>query len=419
MINEEKQQLQDSVVNGIIKYNNYILQWGTGAGKGYTATKAIGQLYKKDNTIKVLIAVAERAHITNWKDEFSKIYGEESKEILECITIVCYASLKKYVNTEWSVLVLDEAHHINTPIRINALKRIKAKCVIALSATLKRDTVNTLEILFGSFIKVKLSLQESIDKNILPEPKIILIPLLLDNRRISEIIEFKRGKSEYAIKVQCNLKDRWQYLRNKSSYPNLILNMYCTQLEKYNYINEQYEYYRNSYLRNPNNVRFKNQWLQWGNKRKRFLGELKTKYASNLCHVLKEKNKRFICFCSSINQAEELGKILKTKNNIIHSKKQKTQDIINKFNSKELNELYCVSMLVEGQNLNNIEAGVIVQLDGEERVFLQKFGRVMRADSPVQYIFYYKGTRDEEYLNKAIEGIDKKYIKVYETNNRQ
>ena len=43
----------------------------------------------------------------------------------------------------------------------------------------------------------------------------------------------------------------------------------------------------------------------------------------------------------------------------------------------------------------------------------------MRADSPVQYIFYYKGTRDEEYLNKAIEGIDKKYIKVYETNNRQ
>ena len=76
-------------------------------------------------------------------------------------------------------------------------------------------------------------------------------------------------------------------------------------------------------------------------------------------------------------------------------------------------------MLVEGQNLNNIEAGVIVQLDGEERVFLQKFGRVMRADSPVQYIFYYKGTRDEEYLNKSIEGIDKKYIKVYETNNRQ
>ena len=367
----------------------------------------------------MLIAVAERAHITNWKDEFIKIYGEESKEILECVTIVCYASLKKYVNTEWSVLILDEAHHINTPIRINALKRIKAKCVIALSATLKRDTVNTLEILFGSFIKVKLSLQESIDKNILPEPKIILIPLLLDNRRISEIIEFKRGKSEYAVKVQCNLKDRWQYLRNKSSYPNLILNMYCTQLEKYNYINEQYEYYRNSYLRNPNNVRFKNQWLQWGNKRKRFLGELKTKYASSLCYVLKEKNKRFICFCSSINQAEELGKILKTKNNIIHSKKQKTQDIINKFNSKELNELYCVSMLVEGQNLNNIEAGVIVQLDGEERVFLQKFGRVMRADSPVQYIFYYKGTRDEEYLNKAIEGIDKKYIKVYETNNRQ
>lgn len=418
MINEEKQKLQESVINSVLQYKNCILQWGTGAGKGYTTTKIIGQLYKRDNTIKVLIVVAEKAHITNWKDEFNKIYNQESKKILECVTIICYASLKKYINTEWSLLVLDEAHHINTPIRINALKQIKAKCVIALSATLKRDTINNLEIIFGSFNKIKLSLQESIDKNILPEPKIILIPLILDNRRISETIEFKRGKSEYAIKVNCNLQDRWRYLRNKNNYPNLILNMYCTQLEKYNYINEQYEYYRTSYLRNPNNIRLKNQWLQWGNKRKKFLGELKTKVASNLCSKLRETNKRFICFCSSINQAEELGKILKSKNNIIHSKKQKTQNIINKFNNLELNELYCVNMLVEGQNLNNIEAGIIVQLDGEERIFLQKFGRVMRADFPTQYIFYYKGTRDEEYLNKAIEGIDKKYIKVYETNNR-
>ena len=95
---------------------------------------------------------------------------------------------------------------------------------------------NNLEIIFGSFNKIKLSLQESIDKNILPEPKIVLIPLILDSRRISETIAFKRGKSEYAIKVNCNLQDRWKYLRNKNNYPNIILNMYCTQLEKYNYI---------------------------------------------------------------------------------------------------------------------------------------------------------------------------------------
>ena len=97
MINEEKQKLQESVINSVLQYKNCILQWGTGAGKGYTTTKIIGQLYKKDNTIKVLIVVAEKAHITNWKDEFNKIYNQESKKILECVTIICYASIKKYI----------------------------------------------------------------------------------------------------------------------------------------------------------------------------------------------------------------------------------------------------------------------------------------------------------------------------------
>jgi superfamily II DNA or RNA helicase len=68
-------------------------------------------------------------------------------------------------------------------------------------------------------------------------------------------------------------------------------------------------------------------------------------------------------------------------------------------------------MLQEGVNLTGIEAGVIIQLDGEERAFIQKFGRTLRADSPEQYIIYFKGTRDEEYLNNALESIDKNYIK--------
>ena len=68
-------------------------------------------------------------------------------------------------------------------------------------------------------------------------------------------------------------------------------------------------------------------------------------------------------------------------------------------------------MLQEGVNLTDIEVGVIIQLDGEERSFIQRFGRTLRSDSPVQYIIYYKGTRDEEYLNNALENIDKKYIK--------
>lgn len=69
-----------------------------------------------------------------------------------------------------------------------------------------------------------------------------------------------------------------------------------------------------------------------------------------------------------------------------------------------------MKIIVVKQNLVDIEAGVIIQLDNIERAFIQKFGRVLRADSPKQYIFYYKNTRDEEYLKNVYEEIDEDYI---------
>ena len=70
-------------------------------------------------------------------------------------------------------------------------------------------------------------------------------------------------------------------------------------------------------------------------------------------------------------------------------------------------------------NLRNIQVGVIVQLDGQKLRFIQKLGRSLRSDFPIQYIFYYRNTRDEEYLNNALEGINNEYIKEfkYEDNN--
>lgn len=36
--------------------------------------------------------------------------------------------------------------------------------------------------------------------------------------------------------------------------------------------------------------------------------------------------------------------------------------------------------------------------------------RALRASDPHQYIFYYKYTRDQEYLDKVLDGINKDYI---------
>jgi superfamily II DNA or RNA helicase len=76
-------------------------------------------------------------------------------------------------------------------------------------------------------------------------------------------------------------------------------------------------------------------------------------------------------------------------------------------------------MLQEGMNLKGIEVGIIIQLDGQKLRFIQRTGRVLRSDFPVQYILYFKNTRDEEYLVNALEGINEEYVKEfkYEDNH--
>lgn len=405
---EQKSKLQKEMSDYLIKEGNLIIRWPTGMGKTKIAIDAFYKQYSKKENSKFLLVIAESAHKSNWKEEFIKFLGENTTEkIFSCITVICYASLKKYKNTFWDIICFDEAHHLQSDTRKEILLSISSYRILALSATLKDDVIEFLKECFGQFKTSKYSLQDAINRGFLPEPKIVCIPLELKRFDKTETIEMdlrtvKSGDKGIIYDLWSN---RWKYLKNRKAYLGHVLRFSCTQKEKYEYINEQFDYWKGQYFRNQGNIRLKNMWLQWGTKRKRFLGELKTREAEELCIKLNKEGKRFICFCSSITQAEFLGG-----ENCIHSKKSGVKEVISAFNSGKTNSIFAVGMLQEGQNLTNIQAGIIVQLDGEERGFIQKFGRSLRASDPVQYIFYYRGTRDEEYLQKALEGIDEKYI---------
>jgi len=69
-------------------------------------------------------------------------------------------------------------------------------------------------------------------------------------------------------------------------------------------------------------------------------------------------------------------------------------------------------MLTEGTNLINVDMGIIIQLDGIERRYIQKSGRVYLSNYPEQYIFYYKNTSDEALVKRIIKDkLNSKYIK--------
>lgn len=393
-----KEILQSKAIDALVEDKRLILQWATGVGKGYTAVKAVSKIKPK----RTLIIVAESAHKDNWKNEFVKA---EASYLLTNVVIECYASLKNYKDTYWDMIIFDEAHHLGSDIRLDILRTLRAERVLALSATFDDwDILNVLETTFGKFKFSTVSIQDAIANNLLPQPKIFLKPLFLDYTVKNQVIIEEWGKKGKRVVMECDWENRWSIIKyKKTKYPNVTLRIRCSAYHKYKYLCEQIDFWQKRYFATRNEA-VKNKWLQYGSIRKAFLGELKTMEAKKLLDSL--EGKKYICFCTNIEQAELLGG-----SNAIHSKKANNKEIIDNFNEGKTDKLFAVGMLQEGQNLNGIEVGVIIQLDGNERSFIQKFGRSMRAEDPIQYIFYYKYTRDEEYLEKVLEGIDKEYIK--------
>lgn len=396
-----KEELQVLPLSLIKQSNKVILQWCTGLGKSKAAINMANYLINKEpinkNSFSILLVVAEITHKSNWKVEFDKWRIETNN-----ITVECYASLKKYRNNHYDLIIFDEAHHLGSDLRKDILTELHAKNIILLSATLSDQLIEILTEIYGEFVTSKITLKEAIDWKLLPIPKVYLIPLTLNNTQYNCTIIEEWGKKEKRIIYKCKFHERWKYLKDKKKYPNIKLEISCTQQQKYDYLSDKFNYWKRQYfLTQAEHVKTK--MLQTGLERKRFLGECKTDYVKLLLYKL--RNKRYICFCTNIEQAELLGN-----KNAIHSEKKNSLEILNNFNLKKINNLFAVGMLQEGQNLVDIEAGIIVQLDGEERAFVQKFGRSLRATDPIQFIFYYKDTKDIKYLENVLKGIDEKYI---------
>ena len=399
MNNDFKQKLQEREFLALKDEHRVILKWATGCGKSKMTIDLINNAIPAKEPIRVLFVVAERAHIQNWQDEFDKWKLRADKV---STWICCYASLKKYIKYGlWDIVVFDEAHHCFSEKRLAALEELKDNLypdahIYLLSATLSSGKQDVIEDIFGKFKTSTVSLKDAIEGDILPDPRVYVIAMELDNVKRHQ--EIKIGNDSHAPVVKW--EDRAKYL-----YKNIPCIIQCTEFQKNLYLSQCIDYWNNRYHKSHSEFQ-RIKAANYGSQRKRFLGELKTGVVRSLIERLPKKN-RFVCFCASVNQANSLDYV-----NTISSKRpaKSNQLIIDKFNKKEIDHIYAVGMITEGMNLTDIQTGIIVQLDGKERLFIQKFGRSLRAGDPVTFIFYYKNTQDENYLKGALENIDPKFV---------
>ena len=415
-----RQELQQEAISILLSDHRLIVNWGTGVGKSRVAVGCADALSRR-GLGRILLLVAETAHKDNWRSEFTGTLGEErGTELFSSLVVECYASMPKYENSEWDLIIADEAHHLRSENRTDLVCTYRTDYFLCLSATMScrgdaDDLLRMLEFSFGPFRTIRFGIQDAIDNDIIKKPDIHIHYLSLKDFKLRQTIKMEWGPSKKRVELSCDFEDRFSYL-SRSRYPAATLLVSATPQQAYEYYSEKMNGAKNAWKKaredqgletgapdNDKTIFLWNKYVRQASLRKVVLGKAKTTFSQWLLKRLGDK--KYVCFCADIEQGEALGG-----ENIIHSKKRNNLEIIEAFNRGDIRSLFAVNMIQEGQNLAGIQAGVIIQLGGKERQFVQKFGRALRSKTPEQHIVVIQGTRDEYYCNVALEGVNPEYV---------
>ena len=389
-----RENLLEECIHSLQNSNFTLVEAATGVGKTSIALKMTNHLVAtkyKGKKVSMLLLVAKTVHKQTWKDEMKKWGGVE----VDTLTMECYESLKKHQYEYYDIVVADEVHHLNSDKRLDMLKTLSYGNFIGLSATIPQKLKMYLKYEYHAKV-VSCDLVEAIDSDILPEPKIVLLPLQVDNTKATETIEINpktKGRVHHG-----SFSQLWQYRKQKV---HAIIT--CTPKQKLGDMNNQILFAKNRYQRTRQDF-LRNKWLFDCGERIKFLANLKNDIVKTILRKLAKQ--RCIVFCKTIEQAETLGKFC------IHSKNPNSDDIYKNFNAKNINHIASVNVLNEGANLVDCKYAVFANYSASEVIGVQRIGRSLRHKSPIIIMPYYEGTREQEIVDEMIKDFDPKAIET-------
>ena len=395
-----REEIYNACLQAMTKSNCLLMELATGTGKSRQSILLVNHLCEtklKDRHVRMLLLVAKRVHKQTWKEEFDKWGGIKANEVV----MECYESLHKHSLESFDIVLCDEVHHINSDLRKGLLKNVNFQYLIGLSATIPQKLKMWFKYQYHSEV-VSCDISEAIEDEILPEPQILLFPLLLDNRNPTE--EWEINAKVPGPVVRGEYRELWKYKKQKI---HAILS--CTQKQKLIEYDKLIEWEKNKYMQTRHEG-IKQSWLFHSGKRLEFLAYCKNQIVSDILQKLDKK--RTITFCKTIEQSELLGKYC------IHSQNVKADSIYERFNQKRINHITAVNILNENANLVDCQYGIFANISSSDIIVPQRLGRMLRHKSPVVIIPYYIGTREEDVVkDKMIVNFKKESIKTIHSIN--
>lgn len=284
----------------------------------------------------------------------------------------------------WDVVIFDEGHHTSDRC-MECMKDFHPNHIIILSATLKKEHIKFFKNKYNPEI-IQVKVKEAIQDEVLPDPRLILIPLTLDNKGKEYFIEknFKKDKPTNSwITVDYNQK--WKY----RSYKN-PLRIRCTQQQYYNDLSGLIDWYKQ---KGKSSAIMKNMHLYKSLERLKWLAKQKETIVKD---ILKElRYHRTLVFCPSIEDSSKLN------SPCINSKVGTAN--LELFNSKKIKHIAAVGMLDEGFNPVDCRIGIFCMINASDRITLQRVGRILRHKQPVLIFPYYVNTREQEIVDNIVK----------------
>ena len=376
-----------------------LIEAGTGLGKTYLALSKVDKLAPKGN---ILVVIPRIVNIDTWKEEFKKWGFTKYLKQTKFVTYVSYPKLK---GQTFDIQIFDETHHLSERCR-KSISLINSNHNILLSATIKKTLRFELNRIFKDLHTYQLTTKEAIDNEILPQPRIILIPLQLQNG-VPTLSMWKNPKAPKVVEISYAqwLKGKWTYLKSKNK--QLGVKIRCNEVQYYNELNGLIDWCWDRYYKcavPKQKAIYKQAYLRACGERLTWLSEIKTSYVSSILKQL--NNTRTLTFCNGIAQTEKLGKYC------INSKNKLSKEYLKMFNNGEINHITACNMLNEGVNLSSCQIGIFANLNSSEIMQVQKIGRILRHQKPIIILPYYQCTREQEILTKMLEQYDNSLISV-------
>ena len=362
---------------------------------GFGKSKLMIDLVKKHFSDKligcnVLIVVPKNVLKENWKQELIKW---DFPQFIN-VQMTTYVSYPKYADTYWDLICFDEAHHYTEACE-EATESFHYDRVLAMSATIPREPKWRLKGSFRGIKEYAVSAREAIDNSILPDPKVLLIPMTLDNTHVNQTKVYRKSKKGI---VTLGFAQR----RQRFHFPNSQVHIRCTSQEYYNLLSEEIDWQKQDYIQTQAAFK-KNIWLHTCKERLTWLAKQKEDYIMHLLKLI--DNYRTLTFCADIEQTEQFGEHPINSKSVKESKKN-----LDDFNARTINHITSCGVLNEGVNLSDCQIGVYANIGSSKVVELQRLGRILRHKNPLTIIPFFAGTREEEIVADMLKNYNPSLI---------